>query len=300
MSSQKTLLCGVSGVQYKHCLTIIFLLICLTPVLGQEAVFESYMQSGRVAFEKGNYVEAERFYKLAIKEVGLAVSEIGNTNTVGATVVEQLIDALNALSSAYYAQRYYEDAERVIRAEILLLEQASLENDSDYSVALNNLGLVLSSQQKFTEAEATHRKALKLREKNEGENHPNVAVSLLNLGKVYLDQNKYSEAEAMFSRSLQILAMPSLARTPEHVEAVVGLCNNLALIYKEQNKYAKAEVMYKLAIETTEQIKGRAHPDLIRYLTNYAGLLRLMKRPIEAARLEARSKRIEANAKRRD
>src|SRR2546428_10752109 len=121
------------------------------PALAQESVFRSYMQSGRNAFELGNYAEAERFYRLAIKEVGLTTSAIANTETVSGAVVEQLLDALNALGSAYYAQRYYEDAERVIRKEIVLLEiLPSYEKLPDYTLALNNLGLVLSSHEKFT------------------------------------------------------------------------------------------------------------------------------------------------------
>src|SRR2546426_6253323 len=73
-------------------ITILFVCLCLMPALAQESVFRSYMQSGRNAFELGNYAEAERFYRLAIKEVGLTTSAIGNTETVSGAVVEQLLD----------------------------------------------------------------------------------------------------------------------------------------------------------------------------------------------------------------
>jgi tetratricopeptide (TPR) repeat protein len=273
----------------KHLKSSFFILsLILTisiEVSAQELIWTTYMQSGMAAFQRGEYAKAEELFRAAIGET----AKMSDTQRAA----EMMIESLNAVAISLERQNKYEDAERVCRKTIQLLEALGKEGEPDYTVGLNNLGLILSYQKKFKEAEDTHRKALALREKNEGTSHPNVGISLMNLGKVYYDQGRTTEAEAINSRALEIfLNVPEGQRTGEQYESVAMLLNNQALIYEDQKKFTEAEKSYKLVIAFIEASKGAQHPSLINYLDNYAKLLRQRKRPAEAVRLETRARLI--------
>jgi tetratricopeptide (TPR) repeat protein len=128
-----------------------------------------------------------------------------------------------------------------------------------------------------------------LREKYDEPPRRNLAVSLLNLGKVYYDEGKISESEALFNQARTIFKnVPPDDMTAEDIDNILRCDGNLALIYVDEEKYAEAERYYKGIILVTEKTKGVNHPDLIFYLENYAQLLRITKRPREAAKLDAR------------
>lgn len=167
------------------------------------------------------------------------------------------------------------------------MEKNPLESDPDFSqttVILNNLGLTYAEQKKFKEAEETHRRAITLREKYDPPPHRNLAASLVNLGKVFYDQAKYLEAESLFQQAQKIYVAIGLDdATGEDVDVMLMNSNNLALIAGKRRAYREAENRYLMIIRVTELKKGRNHPDLIGYLTNYAELLRATKR-LAAAR----------------
>jgi tetratricopeptide (TPR) repeat protein len=72
--------------------------------------------------------------------------------------------------------------------------------------------------------------------------------------------------------------------------------DGLALLYYNQGQYAKAEPLCRRALATLEKALGREHPQVATRLENYAFLLRNMRRPEEATRLEARANAFELRA----
>ena len=70
--------------------------------------------------------------------------------------------------------------------------------------------------------------------------------------------------------------------------------NNLAVLYYAQGLYAEAEPLFKRALAIREKALGPEHPHVAKSLENYAGLLRKTYRGSEAAKMEARAKRIRA------
>jgi tetratricopeptide (TPR) repeat protein len=123
-----------------------------------------------------------------------------------------------------------------------------------------------------------------------------VAISLVNLGKVYYDDQKPVEAEAVLSRAVSIfMASPVENQPEEYILALADADYNLALIKRDEKEYAEAEKYLKSVLVFRAIIEGTNHPDLVVPLRTYAELLRYMKRPVEAAKMEARAKAIETS-----
>lgn len=268
------------------CLILLFLVVSISTT-AQDSIWVTYMSGGMRALERGNYGDAEKLFRAAIREAAKA-KDSGNKKAVG-----MMLDSLEGLGGALRGQKRYADAERVVRESLQLLEMATTDSDPKYSLTLNNLGLLLTEEKKFKEAEETHRKALTLREKYDGPPRRNFAVSLLNLGVLLYEQGDVVESEPFFNQARGILSkIPIAELTQSDFDNILMCDHNLGLIYTEQKKYDDAELRFKAAIAFTEKLKGENHPDLILYLQSYANLLRLINRAPLAARVEARIKRI--------
>jgi tetratricopeptide (TPR) repeat protein len=70
----------------------------------------------------------------------------------------------------------------------------------------------------------------------------------------------------------------------------------LANIHKARGNYDEAEPMFKRALAIFDHALDPQYPRLGAWLTDYADLLRKMKRDDEAAKLEARAAEIRAKA----
>jgi hypothetical protein len=65
-------------------------------------------------------------------------------------------------------------------------------------------------------------------------------------------------------------------------------------VYDSQGKYARDAPLIHRAIEIAEKSPGEEHPDFLKYLNNYANLLRKIRtKPRELARIQNRIKSIE-------
>lgn len=276
----KTISCHISAL----CLVV----LAASVAICQSLLWETYVQQGMRAFQRGDYAEAERLFRAAVKESS-------SVEKIDKKALDQMATSLNMLANALQAQEKYADSEAINRKLLEVLELIREEGDNGIAVTLNNLGLNLAEQGKHKEAEEVLRRALSLREKHLGKQHPDTAVSLNNLGKVYLDSRRFEEAAALFERAFQILIeIPDKQRDLEQAQLSLDLCNNLGLIYTERKEFGVAERFFKLGLAAAEKWKGADHPDLVRYLNNYAALLRAMKRASDAAKIEARVRGIEA------
>lgn len=68
------------------------------------------------------------------------------------------------------------------------------------------------------------------------------------------------------------------------------------MVYETTNVAVKAELFYKRAMLLGETGLGGEHPEISDTMANYATMLRALKRPAEAARIESRAKEIKAKA----
>jgi tetratricopeptide (TPR) repeat protein len=264
------------------------LLTVAVSAAAQEAMSESYFQAALEAIERSNYSEAARFARLGLSEI----AKLRATNPK--VVQRQSIRGLNLLSGALIELKNYREAEKVKLEEIELLEslrerETYPEYSTNYPMSLESLGFILTEQNKYEEAESVYRKALTYRENNFGASHKSVATSLINLGNLYLRQGKLSEAEVMSRRALSLLreALENSGKD-EDIFVLLRAARNLALIDVERKRYKEAEKTYKFIISSIEKFYGQRDPSLIEPLEEYAKLLRVMKRPIEATRIESR------------
>ena len=62
------------------------------------------------------------------------------------------------------------------------------------------------------------------------------------------------------------------------------------MLYQARQDYIQAEAYYQRALSMQERDLGDDHPDTVRTLRDYAGLLRILNREGEALELEARIK----------
>ena len=254
-------------------------------------IWKSYAQNALDAYGKTNYAEAESFFRLAL-------AEAEKTNTGDKTSTDRMIVSLNGLGKVLLDEEKYVEAEGINRKAVEVMQHARPEDDPEFSLVINNLGLNLSYLGQYEEAEALLRRALSLREKYRGSKHPDVAVSLLDLGLVSFKQGNFRQADALYRSATAILEnIPHDVRSTDENEMLAEAWEDLALSYAAEARYGEAEGLFKKAIALLESTRGNAHPTMVRYLANYAEMLRKTNRANKAADLEARIQSIQSTNK---
>jgi Tetratricopeptide repeat len=110
-------------------------------------------------------------------------------------------------------------------------------------------------------------------------------LALDNLAALYATEGRLTKAEPLYLRSLAI-----------REEQIIGSLDTLALLYETTNAASRAELFYKRAMLLGETGLGGGHPEISNTMQNYAAMLRALKRPAEASRVEARAKEIKVKA----
>jgi tetratricopeptide (TPR) repeat protein len=251
---------------------------------AQDAPWENYFGAGMRALNADDLPKAELLFKTARLKAELE-QEAGNPKAI-----DMRLASNNGIAVVLRAEGKSVEAEEVLREQLDLLKSSGRrEDDPQLSTTLHNLGLVLFDEQKYEDARRVLEQAVALRRKYDPEPQRNVAVSLLSLGGAYFHEGKIKEAEAAALEARRILAqVPDERKTSDDLAAVMRSDHNLALIYVEQRKYSDAETYYKRAIASMEKLYGQTSPGLVNYLSNYAKLLRILKRDAEAKALEVR------------
>lgn len=275
----------------KFFLALIISITLASNMFAQESIWENYYQTARTQLEKGNYKEAEQYFRFSISEAGNLVEKKQETSSFN-----KLTLSMCGLIVAFEKQAKLSEAEEASRTLLSFLKTFKPENDREFLIALNNLGLILSEEEKYEEAEAIHRKVLSVREKYLGLDSIDVAISLINIGKIKFDQNKIIEAEAIFNKSFKILLkIPAQEIDLVYCDCLTVCMNNLAYIYISQKKYLAADNCYKFIIDIVIKVKGEKHPDLILIFEDYINLLKVMQRDKDILLIEKRIEKIKAN-----
>jgi tetratricopeptide (TPR) repeat protein len=149
--------------------------------------------------------------------------------------------------------------------------------------ALDNLAMNYYREKKYPEAEPLYKRSLAIWEQNQGPDSPFVAQSLDNLATLYSTEQKFTTAEPLYLRALRIREKDTLTSL-----------ETMGLLNEALNTPQKADAYFKRAVLIGEQGLGGEHPEVAEILETYAVLLRNLKRPMEAAKLEARVKELKA------
>jgi tetratricopeptide (TPR) repeat protein len=289
----------------------------------QETDWDKYTSAGRKAVQDKRYEEAEKQFKVALREAeklkpdGLTLAQsLRNLADVYKTqgkyadaealckrylaILEKVLGpelpevagGLNDLSGLYYAEGKYAAAEPLLKRSLAILEKVLGPEQPEVAKSLNNLATLYYAESKYAEAEPLLKRSLMISEKALGPEDPLVATCLSNLAELYRIEGKYAEAEPLAKRSLMIREK---ALGPEHPDVTDSL-SNLALVYQDEGKYAEAEPLYKRALAIDEKALGPEHPGVAVSLNNLAGLYRDEGKYAEAEPLYKRALAIDEKA----
>ncbi len=268
--------------------------------LGQSArtEYQKSLAAGEKAYERCDYVEAERLLLAAVKEVdktgaeknldlatglrdlGMVYSALGRPEEAESALKRSLAIRLAALPSDH------PDITDILNLLSLVAKEKRMGPDHpDVAPSLDNQAALYLSQGKAAEAEPLLRRSLQIREKALGAESPDVALSLNNLAEFYHTQGRHAEAEPLLKRSLQIREK---VQGPENLDVAQSL-NNLAELYESEGKHVEAEPLLKRSLAIYEKALGPDHPDVGQCLNNLAELYRAQGRYAEAEPLYKRS-----------
>jgi tetratricopeptide (TPR) repeat protein len=269
--------------------------------------------------------------KFSDAESGAKTAVSIRTATPGAAPSD-LAGDIAVLAGVYEAQKKFKEAagewERVIHVQ----ETALGLEDLKLAPALDSLATCWRELEQWPQAEAPLRRELAIREVNQGPFHAEVAQTIDTLAQVLFVTKQFVEAELLYGRSLQIwgrlvgLDNPLLARSYDNLavtkaslekyaeaekfyaEALrlrdgedAASLHNLALARMAQEKFADAEPLLKRVVAMLDEPPNRTRqqldPEFVdKALADYAEVLQQLKRPVEAAKMEARRKALKQPA----
>ncbi|MCI0355764.1 MAG: tetratricopeptide repeat protein [Acidobacteria bacterium] len=202
-----------------------------------------------------------------------------------------LLPAMDKLARIYQAQKRWSDAESLLKRSLAITEAAyreegmSDENPRVFS-AIEALAELYMAAGRYTDAEAMFQRMSAAMEKFYGKDAPMLDLVWTRLGDAARAQERYADAEAAYQRAIKVAGTDN----PFRDAALVGL----AEVFAAQGKYKEAEPLFQQAMAAQAEVLGPENPDLIATLGKYAALLRATNRAAEAAKLEARAKKIKA------
>ena len=112
-------------------LVIAWLALWVVDDFTQSSLWDTYMDAGTKAYQQGNYPEAERQFKGAVKEAEGFGPE-----------APRLTTSLNDLGALYRAQGKYAEAEPLLKRSLAIREKALGPDHLDVSTSLSNLAML--------------------------------------------------------------------------------------------------------------------------------------------------------------
>ncbi|MER0438842.1 tetratricopeptide repeat protein [Emticicia sp. W12TSBA100-4] len=198
---------------------------------------ELFFIQGNVAYKKGNYEEAIKFYTEAIEKTPKFADAYNNRARVKLEL-DNLEGAIQDFEKAvsiddkFYMAKFnlaeaYSNTDKLEESLTLLKQISNQYKDSSfYYVTLSN---VLIQKNNFAEANSNLAVALKLNPKND--------KAYTNLGYIQYTDKNYDAAKQNFEKAISLNAKQDFA------------LNNLSLIYAQKENYAKALETVEKAIE---------------------------------------------------
>ncbi len=268
------------------------------------------LMTGSYLYRQGQYVEAERLYKKALKinremlgehhpdyaaslnDLAMVYADMGRHAEAEPLYEEALAIRREALGERHpdYAQTLnnlatlYGQTDRGSEALTLVKEATAIrrealgERHADYAQSLNNLAAQYVSLGRYTEAEPLHQEAMEIRREVLGERHPHYAQSLNNLATLYFQTGRAEKAEPLFKEALEI-RRESLG---ERHLAYTHPLNNLATLYDNLGRHAEAEPLYRELMAIYREVLGERHPRYAHSLQSLATLYLAQNRHAEA------------------
>ncbi|NER21377.1 MAG: CHAT domain-containing protein [Symploca sp. SIO1C2] len=137
-------------------------------------------------------------------EKKIVFESFGKSNRGLGEKYENLVAYFNSFASLYKLQEKNQEAEKLYRKVLNILENTVGKKHHRMIEPLNNLASLYQFQKKYQQAEELHLQAEKIIRKELGEHHPQLANSLNNLALLYLAQNQEALAIQNLQEALEI------------------------------------------------------------------------------------------------
>jgi serine/threonine protein kinase/tetratricopeptide (TPR) repeat protein len=223
--------------------------------------FDGLIQSGKAAYNHGDYAEAENKFKLALQ----AAKDSGDYD-------KNVPEALRWLGNAYFETQDYANATAQYKELLQIRESGKKLTAPDASDAMNSLGDIYLAQKQYPQAEQFFNKALAIRKTYTGADHAIMAESLASLGNLALEKGQFKKATELLTQAEKIADSGQMDETDK-----AKIYNALGQTYQFQRKMDKAESYYHKALAIREQHLNPDNPAIADTLT-CLGTLEFSKR----------------------
>jgi tetratricopeptide (TPR) repeat protein len=191
----------------------------------------------------------------------------------------RLADTLDRLSDCRFEMQMIDPAVEAVRRALVIRELSLGTLHADVAATTDHLGKILYYAKRFSEAEPYFQRTLDIDLKLPGSDNPELARAYDDLAVTEAMLEKYTEAEAHYREALKL----------RDADDTLSL-RNLALVLTAQKKNAEAQPLYSRAL-TVLDAANNADPEFLKViLSEYSTVLRDLKRPADAAKLDQRLK----------
>ncbi|HWB80157.1 MAG TPA: tetratricopeptide repeat protein [Nannocystaceae bacterium] len=182
------------------------------------------------------------------------------------------------LAAIRYAEGEYDEAMRLSKDAVAILERARGAEHLDVAVALNGLGTAQYERGLLDEAAQSFTRALAILQTTLGPDHPDAGGMTSNLGAVAYARGDYGTAIELHARAL---AIAEAALPPDHPDVANGL-TNLGNAQDAAGAHEDAARSHARALAIVERLRGGDSPDVAVVLSNL-GNVELAAGQIESA-----------------
>jgi tetratricopeptide (TPR) repeat protein len=192
----------------------------------------NYHQLGVLAQDRGDYEEAERGYRQSLE----IAERLGNPTTMAS--------GYHQLGILAQSRGDYEEAERRYRQSLEIEER--LGNQAGMGESYHQLGILAQARGNYDEAERRYRQALEIAERLG--NPTTMALSYGQLGILAQSRGDYDEAERRYRQSFEI------AERLGNQAGMGGMYHQLGILAQRRGDYDEAERRYRQALEIMERL----------------------------------------------
>ena len=155
--------------------------------------WQARTDAGRVAFERGQYDEAEQLFNQALTQA----EAFGPADA-------RLATSLNNVATVDRIRKRYPEAESLDRRALSIQEQTLGSNHLFVATTLLGIADSCRAQARYADAAAAATRAMSIRAAALGPDHVDVAAATYNLGLTYAAENRYDDAAPLFERVIAI------------------------------------------------------------------------------------------------
>ncbi len=267
-------ICGVSGLEEEIKALTLRLIEAFDMILGDENMDATLSADSSVILYSSLTGTSEAFPRFEKSQM------IRRKMSQGEEL--DIAGALNNIGITYYAEKRYENAERLFEQAIAFSRSAKPSSSANGLFIRHNLTELRRMQGRYDTAEFEYLELIQRFRMNNA--CLDAAFACNHLAGLYRMQFNAHSAERLYLESLKI--RQELAGADSVL--VASSKNNLAALYHQIKRYDAAETLYKQALNVFENSSGRIHPNTQAVHMNYALLLEHQGRSKEADDLEAK------------